>query len=558
MNQLDVYYRALSEYRHLTNQSRECVAFKKATAQANQDDDKIMIKTAKCTVDNDWVEEIEKGLIFIEKAIKEERQFIYSNGEVLPIERVKHVSKDSVQHLARHSNLITREQDEDNIVPDKLYSAERLNDYAVYENRFLYMLLCYLKDFVMIRYSKILSNVNKYDGRLMINKEIVLPKRTVSYTVDLHDIIDDDTYLREHNSARDIIDRIDLILKTILAFLATPLMEYASKAPLIKPPITKTNVLRMDHNFKGAVALYDYIISYDKEGFSIEIEETNISPFGDVMADELSEACGLLSFLMYEYGLDIKSVLKKNYEIEELRRQSEEMQKKNNQLEQLKRKLAKSEIPVEEYLLALEKQIKALQNDNMRIDPLLSEIAEQKEIQSKLEFELSQTKGELQDVLNNVDNIKNECANKVAEVEAECEKTVQENIDACNQELLEQENKFNLHISQLNSELRDAKISFKNEKEQMNQNLQQLNASLEESVRCREELEEKNRVLEARIKSLLIMQKSIPDGEDYGEKEQFDELEKEFTAFYKFYCKQWGSTKKKIRKSILNIENLKG
>ena len=65
MNQLDVYYRALSEYRHLINQSRECVTFKKAIAQANQDDDKIMIKTAKCTVDNDWVEEIEKGLIFI-------------------------------------------------------------------------------------------------------------------------------------------------------------------------------------------------------------------------------------------------------------------------------------------------------------------------------------------------------------------------------------------------------------------------------------------------------------------------------------------------------------
>ena len=31
MNQLDVYYRALSEYRHLTNQSRECVTFKNDT-----------------------------------------------------------------------------------------------------------------------------------------------------------------------------------------------------------------------------------------------------------------------------------------------------------------------------------------------------------------------------------------------------------------------------------------------------------------------------------------------------------------------------------------------
>ena len=44
---------------------------------------------------------MEKGLVHIEKAIKEERQFIRSNGEVLPIEKIKHVSKESIEHLAK-------------------------------------------------------------------------------------------------------------------------------------------------------------------------------------------------------------------------------------------------------------------------------------------------------------------------------------------------------------------------------------------------------------------------------------------------------------------------
>ena len=181
MNHLDVYYRALREYRALTKENRECRAQRKAISQANTENDKIVITRNICTVDEDWILAIEKGLVFVEKAIKEERQFIYSNGEVEPIEKVKHVSKDSVQHLAKHSNLITKEQTGKDIIPDQLYSVERLSDYAVYENRFLYMLLCYLRDFVTIRYDKILDLSNQYDGVLSINKEITLPKQKITY-----------------------------------------------------------------------------------------------------------------------------------------------------------------------------------------------------------------------------------------------------------------------------------------------------------------------------------------------------------------------------------------
>ena len=52
---------------------------------------------------------------------------------------------------------------------------------------------------------------------------------------------------------------MDLMLKAVLALLSTPLMEIAGKAPRLKPPITKTNVLKRDNNFKGAMALYEYV-----------------------------------------------------------------------------------------------------------------------------------------------------------------------------------------------------------------------------------------------------------------------------------------------------------
>ena len=105
MNHLDVYYRALRDYHNMISENRECAAFRKAIAQANTENDEIVITKHICTVDEEWINVIEEGLVFVEKAIREERQFIYSNGEVVPIEKIKSVSKDSVQHLAKHSSI---------------------------------------------------------------------------------------------------------------------------------------------------------------------------------------------------------------------------------------------------------------------------------------------------------------------------------------------------------------------------------------------------------------------------------------------------------------------
>ena len=310
MNQLDVYYRALLDYKKAIDDDKDCVRLNNAFLSADSDSDKLVITKATCTIDEEWVLEIEKGLVFIEKAIKEDRQFILSQGEVVPIEKVRSVSKESVTHLAKHSDLITEYEEGEDIVPDKLYTVERLNDYTVYENRFLYMLLCYLRDFVSLRYSKIVEATNKYDAVLTLNKEFMIGKEKINYSVNLHDVRQDDEYLKEHNSAREIIDRIMLILKAVLSFLATPLMEYQAKVPMIKPPITKTNVLKMNNNFKGAVALYDYIISYNQPGYNIENQVTTISPFPSDMGSEFALAGGMLNFLSYEYSLGLKNDLK--------------------------------------------------------------------------------------------------------------------------------------------------------------------------------------------------------------------------------------------------------
>lgn len=395
MNELDVYYRALVGYRKLTTEDTGCTALRSAIAGASIEGDKITVKTATCTVDEEWVREIEKGLVHIEKAIKEERQFIRSNGEVLPIEKIKHVSKESIEHLAKHSDYITRYEEGEDIVPDKLYMVSRLSDFAVYENRFLYMLLRYLCDFVTIRYNAILELTNKYDATIDFDKTVSTGKEKLTYTVSMHDVRRDDPYLRENNPARDIIDRIDLVLKAIIAFLGTPLMEEAAKTPMLKPPITKTNVLKMNNNFKGAMALYSYIVAYDQPGYTVEMQERTIAPFRDELADELAEAGCMLSFLTYEWGLGIKPELKAAYLREEERRAAEKIKQRSERIAAMKRRLANGGVSMEEYIITIEKQLRELEGESARAEMLADEVERLKEVEKRQAEQISSLEAEI-------------------------------------------------------------------------------------------------------------------------------------------------------------------
>ena len=100
MKQLDTYYKALLEYKKIAGSNVECDSFLHAFSDADAASEGIELLKTVCTVEEDWVAAIEGGLIHIQNAINENRQFILSKGEVLPIEKVKTVSVESVKHLA--------------------------------------------------------------------------------------------------------------------------------------------------------------------------------------------------------------------------------------------------------------------------------------------------------------------------------------------------------------------------------------------------------------------------------------------------------------------------
>ena len=405
MKQLNIFYRAFTDYRAQTTQDRAINAQREGISRVNVESDKIVLTRKICTVKEDWIEAIETGLVYIEKAIKEERQFIRSNGEVEPIEKIKHVSKDSVEHLARHSNLLTRESQGDDIIPDHLYTVERLSDYAVYENRFLYMLLRYLQDFITLRYNNIVELSNTYNGSMTMNKTVNLPNRTLVYDVKMQEERRDDKYLRDHNEAREIIERIDLLLKAVVAFLGTPLMEFVAKVPMIKPPIVKTNVLKMNNNFKQAMELYSFVTTYEGDGYTVQTVVKEMNPFAEDVADQIAETIMLSSFLTYEHSLGIEGLLEENYDKEQQRHKEEEHQRFLERLEVARQKVKKSEMSYEEYIIMLETNNRTLQKRCESLDATRQA--------------LENTKRLLKIANDNIEALNQSLAESIAELDAE-------------------------------------------------------------------------------------------------------------------------------------------
>ncbi len=548
MNQSDAYYRALLAYRKLTAEQRECLRDSRAFAEA-EGEERVTVTRVLCTVDEEWVKAIEAGLVHIEKAIREERQFIYSNGEVIPIEKVKHVSKDSVEHLARHAELITRVQEGEDIIPDKLYTVERLSDYAVYENRFLYMLLCYLRDFVTLRYQKILELTNRYEGHLTVSREVTTFGRTVTVRLDLRDERRDDPYLREHNPAKEIIDRMDLILKTVLAFLATPLMESAGKAAMLKPPITKTNVLKMDNNFKGAVALYDYIIAYEGDGYTVTENTREIAPFTDSLSEDMAEAELLLAHLTYRHGLELTPALKANLERDENAARLSELKARADALELLRRRLERDGEAPETYILELEKLTRALRHEMDRLDPLYAELDQRKQSELSLRDTVNALTARMEGFDEELKRA--DAAHAVAEQENELRHRREQAalIDAQSAEKV-------TWAEQAEAE----RARHRDEIAALRAEMDRKQAEIDRFAAAYDELETEKRLLHAQVLGQRAIKKGVTPAEmeTMTDKDSFDELERELEAFVGLYEKVWKQTKRKIRKDLLNPKYIKG
>ena len=503
-NIMDRYYRAVRRFsEQLTNADAPGNETEKKIRElfrrSGSETEKLSSVYFDVTIDETWLERIEAAMPHLEAAIREDRQFIKTEGNVTPIERVRKVSRTSVEHLSRHSEMITHVPEEgEDLIPDKLNVFENESNFAVYENRVLYMVLCYTRDFVDYRYYRISQAWKECRTEMEFCKSILTDGGpvTVEYRYkDLTNGLED-----EENKNAGKLARLESVAAGIDILLSMPLMKNVALEPMVSTPITRTNVLRMDKHFKEVVALYDYLSNYTEDGFSLERHETNMAPFPEGLAKAAVELAMLGCFLSNEYGHDMEDILEKRYREEEDRRKSETRQRFAERVQAILGRAETEGATEEEYRELLAEAVS---------------FGEEREEQiRKLNREAEMLRG----------------GTEAAELRCAA---MQSAVD-----------RGRVNAEELRKQLSESRKECAAEADRLQAEISRVQGELETE-------QERIRVLEARVHGLLEEYGVKKPEADMTDREEFLELEKERDAFERFFERNWGVAKKKIRRRIL-------
>ena len=446
------YYRSYKYMQDLLKTDFTHNYIEKALKDGDEGKDSIVGKTNEKVIDMDWVIAIEETLPYIQKAIDEQESF------------------------------------------------------AIYENRVLLTLIHKALMFVDDKYSKMKDVPNDSYNNITMNRHLELNQQkldfSVNYVNENHETMVDDLDVEDIESLSDF-DRIRRIRQGLNECLATPLMKEIAKEPQVRPPLTQTNLLKKNPNFKKAVELWNFLDTYKKQGFEIVGEE-----YDGKMSDENKQDVYLaMEFQHFMMSITTNPALRKM------------LQEKYDEENALAEAEAKRPEKVKE--MVLEAQLEAVRKEEMEIR--LKEIREREkqildlnaEIRSlkitidQKEQQILTLKGQLSALQDELDNTKNELKEtklKLLEAQKEIER-LKEEIEKLVAEIAQLKNKIkeleavieekNKVIDQQQAEIR--RLQTENEQQK---------AQIEEQ---KQKIEEQAKIIKTQEGKIALLEKNIED-----------------------------------------------
>ncbi len=249
-------------------------------------------------IDLKWVEEIEACIIPLDNIMRVPRKFIVQEEEIVPIERARKITNESIRHLAQHTNMIAKVEGDD-VTPNQILNVFREESFEVYENRFVYTLMQNLIRFIDIRYN-VLFNVSDDDNMasLKMESDFTRGREKVTYKLEVAaqsgggELDDTATGLEGENASA--FQRIERIKKIINEYAHSPFMKELQNCVPVRPPIMRTNAIQKNPNFRACLKLWQFIQSYTDLGYEITVKESN-----DMVSDEYRNQLNQMMALNY-------------------------------------------------------------------------------------------------------------------------------------------------------------------------------------------------------------------------------------------------------------------
>ncbi len=249
--------------------------------------------------DNEWIKTVEMYLPSLQKIVKNPKSTLKYEEEIVPVEKVKKVTKDSIKHLSQHTENIKSINEDGNIIPSKLLTSHAEVDYAIYENRFVMTLINRLTIFVGNRYEVIRSNIeSKQRNHLNFKSGFHINQTEVAFDLDLiikSDI--EDNLLKQRNEA--LLDRVTKLVRAVSGLKNSPFMKELRDAKPVLPPIMKTNIILKNPDFRNAYSLWLFLDSYNALIYDIDVQEKDLAIDASYVKDLNQLALLSYSFILY-------------------------------------------------------------------------------------------------------------------------------------------------------------------------------------------------------------------------------------------------------------------
>ena len=231
------------------------------------------------TVDEKWVEEIEKALSSLQYVILNPRKFIEEEREVVNIAIARNISTESVRHLLQHSNLIDEYREDGTVVPNRILNVYKEESLNTYENRFICTLVAELQFFINKRFNEIFqATKDELGAYLEMNSKVDNYTETVDYKLQIK-IRDKQTDVENEFENKDVFARIIQLHRNINMLVGTEYVATMRRFPAVKHPIVKTNAIKKNSEYKKCYDLWNFIHSYTQVGVQVNLlrQDPNIS-----------------------------------------------------------------------------------------------------------------------------------------------------------------------------------------------------------------------------------------------------------------------------------------
>ncbi|MDD6994643.1 MAG: DUF2357 domain-containing protein [Candidatus Borkfalkiaceae bacterium] len=261
----------------LDNLMREFSYYRRVMKIFNEGEGNVALKKRFLlkAIDEEWITAVENALPSIDVILRNPGRSLVEREELRPVEQTRRVSARSVQHLARHTDLINEIRPDGSVMPSRLLNVFQDDTVLTYENRFINTLISRLYAFVCVR----VDAAEKYgadekQSALSVDRTFTDGEKRgkISLTIEIDEKPEEGEVQKNHVFSSDLWKRAVKVKQLVCSYLDSDFIRQMGRN-YVRPPVMRTNLLLKNTDFRNCLTLWEFLESYESAGCRTLIRE---------------------------------------------------------------------------------------------------------------------------------------------------------------------------------------------------------------------------------------------------------------------------------------------